>query len=457
MLLEQFTELLTEGWDGAFAQERTQTRAAQHAVGTVCAFGRRTVSRTICAIGRQHQDWSADYKMFSRSPWERDALFDPVIKEYLDRFPEGPISVGFDDTKLKKTGKKIKQASWQRDPMSPPFHVNFIWGLRFAHASLLFPLYRESPHDCRGVPVRFWDAPALKKPGKRASAQQRAEYGRMRKTNNLSFHFLDQMMSLRQNFDKHGAHDRALIAAVDGSLCNQTIFKAELERVRVVARCRKDAKLCFPAPAGSRRKYGAEKFQPQEVRADDGVPWQKTMVFFGGAWRPIRYKEVKRVLWQRGAGRRELRLIVIAPQPYKTSRLSRTNYREPAYLLSSDVAGSIEALIQSYFDRWQIEVNHRDAKQILGIGQSQVWSENSVPRQPSFAVSVYSMLLLAGLKAYGPGRTDDYVPLPKWRRKARRPSALDLVTLIRKEINETQDSRFREMNIPKNTAMYAYG
>jgi hypothetical protein len=457
MLCENFSGLLQEGWEGVFAQERTHARAVEHALGTVCAFGRRTVSRTICAIGRQHQDWSADYKIFSRSPWERDALFDPVLKEYLERFPDGPLRVAFDDTKLKKSGKKIKQASWQRDPLSPPFHVNFIWGLRFAHASLLFPLYRGGRFDCRGIPVRFWDAPALKKPGKRASAKQKADYHKMKKTINLSTRFLEQMRSLRKNLDQHGAHNRVMIAAVDGSLCNQTLFKARLDRVEIVARCRKDAKLCFPAPSASRKKYGEKKFTPQEVRQEESVPWQKAKIFFGGAWRVIRYKEVKKVLWQRGAGRRELRLIVIAPQPYRLSRGSRTNYREPAYLLSTDIEGPIVSLIQAYFDRWQIEVNHRDVKDLLGVGQAQVWSESSVPRQPAFAVSVYSLLLLAGLKAYGPGRTDDYVPLPKWRRKARRASALDLITLLRKEINETRDSRYEKLNIPKNTVMYAYG
>ena len=49
--------------------------------------------------------------------------------------------VAFDDTGLKRSGKKIKSARWQRDPLSPPFHTNLIWGQRFLQASLLTPLY----------------------------------------------------------------------------------------------------------------------------------------------------------------------------------------------------------------------------------------------------------------------------------------------------------------------------
>jgi hypothetical protein len=42
-------------------------------------------------------------------------------------------------------------------------------------------------------------------------------------------------------------------------------------------------------------------------------------------------------------------------------------------------------------------------------------------------------LLLAALKAFGPGRGDAYSELPKWRTRAKRPSCLDLSTLLRKE------------------------
>ncbi|MDO8636863.1 MAG: hypothetical protein Q7R34_11650 [Dehalococcoidia bacterium] len=94
-------------------------------------MGRRTISRTLCALGRSGQDWNADYKMFSRSRWRAESLFDLVIEDYLVRYPEGPITVAVDDTKLAKTGKHIATAFWQRDPMSPPFHINFIYGLRF--------------------------------------------------------------------------------------------------------------------------------------------------------------------------------------------------------------------------------------------------------------------------------------------------------------------------------------
>jgi len=91
-------------------------------------------------------------------------------------------------------------------------------------------------------------------------------------------------------------------------------------------------------------------------------------------------------------------------------------------------------LLQIYFDRWQIEVNHRDEKDTLGVGQAQLWNIDAVPKQPALVVAAYSALLLAALQAFGTERGAAYPALPRWRRHAHRPSCLDLVTLLRKEM-----------------------
>ena len=67
MLKEQLYSLLEQGWQTVFAQKRSRERAIAHALALPCIMGRRTISRTICALGRSDQDWSADYKIFSRS------------------------------------------------------------------------------------------------------------------------------------------------------------------------------------------------------------------------------------------------------------------------------------------------------------------------------------------------------------------------------------------------------
>ncbi|HZD94839.1 MAG TPA: transposase, partial [Candidatus Sulfotelmatobacter sp.] len=404
-------------------------------------MGRRTLSRSLGALGRSDCDWSADYRMFSRARWQPQRLFDPVIDEHLQRYPKGPIVAAIDDTKLHKTGKKIPGACWQRDPLSPPFHVNLLYGLRFLQASLLFPHYQEGDYPPRGIPVRFEEAPPPKKPGKRASEQERQDYRYLQKLKNLSQQTLEVLRELRRSLDQRGGSARSLLIVGDGSFANRTMFKAILDRIHLLARCRKDARLCFPAPAGSRRKYGPELFTPERVRQQPETSWNKAQAYLGGKRRVVRFKVVKNVLWKRGGGQRPLRLIVLAPVPYKLSRHSRTNYRQPAYFLTTDLTTPIKQLVQACFDRWQIEVNHRDEKDLLGVGQAQVRSLQSVPRHPALVVASYSLLLLAALRSSGPGRTDHYLVQPKWRRNiSKRPSLLDIITLLRSQCNEASVS-----------------
>ena len=455
MLISVLHSSLQSGWRLAFRQARTHQRAVEHAMALPCMLGRRTISRTVCVLGRSDHDWSADYKIFSRSRWEADRLFDPLIDEYLQRYREGPVVAAIDDTRLRKSGRQIKSAAWQRDPLSPPFRVNLLYGLRFVQISLLFPHYREGDYPARALPVRFQEAPPLKKPGKRATPEQISQYRQLRKQENLSTQSLRVMRSLRASLDERGGAGRSLLLAGDGSFCNQSIFKARLERTEIIARCRKDARLCFPATDGQRRKYDQHIFTPEQVRQQQAVPYKSAFVYLGGKRRQVRYKEMVNILWKRGAGRRKLRLIVVAPVPYKLSPHSRTHYRQPAYLLTTDLATPARSLLSAYFDRWQIEVNHRDEKDLLGVGQAQVRHAQSVLRHPALVVASYSMLLLAALHEHGPGRTDDYLRPPRWRKPARRASLLDMVTLLRHQCNETPISPFINHDFGKNLTRYA--
>jgi hypothetical protein len=456
MLIQQFYSFLERGWQSVFPRADSRKRAIQHAIALPCVLGRRTISRTLGALGRSDHDWSADYKMFSRCQWKPERLFDPVIDEYLERYPKRPVIAAIDDTKLRKVGRKIKGASWHRDPQSPPFHLNFMYGLRFLQASLLYAHYQEGDYPPRGIPVRFQEAPPLKKPGKRASPEALEQYKKSKKEKNLSTQALEVVRDLRESVDQRGGAARWLLMVGDGSFANKTMFKTDLDRTNMLARCRKDARLCFRAPEGGRRKYAEQLFTPDGVRTQEDRPWQRARVYLGGKRRMVRYKEVKDVLWKRGAGTRRLRLIVIAPVPYKLSKNSRWNYREPAYFLTTDLRTPIKLLVQACFDRWQIEVNHRDEKDILGVGQAQVRSELSIPRHPALAVASYSLLLLAALKSFGPGRTDDYLDQPKWRNKgSKRASFLDIVTKLRSETDEASVSHLLPLNFAKNLVLYA--
>jgi hypothetical protein len=436
-LLAEFLAIVEE-WCEVFPQQRTFQRAVRQALGSLVCLGRRCLTRIIWTNGGQSRSWSAEYFLHSRCRWEPQELFRPILKRALEHCPQRLVGVALDDTRLRKTGRSIPQAFYQRDPLSPPFHVNLVLGLRFLQASLLVPLHRNAPVGTRALPIRFQEVSRVKRPGKRATEEMRQHYREAAKQRNLSRSFVEMGRQLRQELDLAGGRNKVLVLAGDGSFCNRTCFAEIPERSVLLVRARKDAKLCFRAPvseqSSARRFYSVEKFTPEQVRQDASREWKTTKIFYGGKRRKIRYKQVAEVYWQRGAKQRPLRLIVIAPTPYRKNKSKRLYYRNPAFLLTTDLRSSPQQLLQIYFDRWQIEVNHREEKDTLGVGQAQLWNVTSVPKQPVLAVAAYSALLLASLKAFGAERGAAYAELPKWRSSARRPSCLDLITLLRTEM-----------------------
>jgi hypothetical protein len=143
-LLECWLDIVRP-WRVVFAQQRTFLRAVRQGLGSLLCLGRSTLSRIIRTTGREQNSWSGEYFLHSRASWNPHALFEPMVREALQYCPGRLVGVAVDDTRLKKTGRAIPQAQYHRDPLSPPFHVNLIWALRFLQASVLLPLHRSGP------------------------------------------------------------------------------------------------------------------------------------------------------------------------------------------------------------------------------------------------------------------------------------------------------------------------
>jgi hypothetical protein len=172
-LLAAFLSIV-EDWRGVFPQQRTYQRAVRQALGSLTCLGRRCLSRIIWTNGCQHRSWSAEYFLHSRCTWEPQQLFQPILKRALAYCPQRLVGVAIDDTKLRKTGRSIQQAFYQRDPLSPPFHVNLVLGLRFLQASLLVPLHRTANVGTRALPIRFQEVSRSSVPARRPAKRNRS-------------------------------------------------------------------------------------------------------------------------------------------------------------------------------------------------------------------------------------------------------------------------------------------
>ena len=71
------------------------------------------------------------------------------------------------------------------------------------------------------------------------------------------------------------------------------------------------------AKEGAKGFYDKTTFTPEGVRKEESIPWSSHDFLHGGSFHPIRYKEITKVLWRKGAQRRTLRCIVMAPTGYR--------------------------------------------------------------------------------------------------------------------------------------------
>lgn len=425
----------------AFSQQRTWRRAHALALGTLVGLGRRTVSGMLTATGQQFGDWSAAYRLFNRERIEAKALLDPARRAIIERLgPDQPLVALLDDVLLRKRGRKMAGAGWRRDPLGPPFQTNLVWAQRFLQVSAALP---EGPGAARAraIPVDLVHCPTARKPRKGAPQPQWDEYRVQRQAGRISARGAEAIARLREAMDRDGQRERALIVAADGGYTNTAVIKSLPPRTTLVGRLRKDAKLYGPpvesaTPGrGRRRIYGQPLPTPEQMRQDAALPWQHIEVFAAGRRCTFEVKEVGPVRW-RGAGARDLRLIIIRPPAYRPSKTSRLLYREPAYLICTDPDLSLQQIVQAYVWRWEIEVNFRDQKTLLGTGQAQVRTQAAVQGVPVLIVAAYAYLHLALAQCGLTGQDGATLPRPKWHkpRSGQRLSTARGINLLRTQL-----------------------
>lgn len=412
----------------AFASAADHRRVRTQLLAGLLNLGRHTVTGALTTAGRQQHDWSADYRVWQRLPVE--PLFQQLQQQTLAR-STGPWVVAVDDSATRKTGRRIPGCGWRRDPLSPPFHVNFHWGQRVLQCSAALPAPDGS---ARLVPIDWTEAPLPKKPSRHAGAQEQAAYAEARRQANLNVLTARRLAHLRT------VTDRPIHFVVDGRFTNRTVLRQLPENTVVIGRIRKDTKLYAPVPLakgpGRPRRYGEVLPTPEQLRTAETIPWQEVQAWAIDREHRFKLKSTGPVMARIRGVTAPVRIVVIAPLGYRLRQGSRLLYRQPAYLLCTDPELPLERILQEYLWRWDIEVNFRDEKCLLGVSEAQLRHPEAVQRQPAGAVAAYAFMLLAAHDAYGHDGRPPSVPLPRWRRREppQRPTTGQLISQLRVEL-----------------------
>lgn len=431
----------------AFRQARTAQRSGALLLGWLCAFGRHTITQVLLALGCGSVDWTAWYRLFSRERVAYDRLSACLLAQTLPlAVASGPYLVAVDATQLPRRSRTMPGTTWLRHPGTASFRAGIHRAQRFVHLAWL-PLPSPAGYS-RAVPVRWEDAfPAKAVPAAGHPPRKEWEAG------------LAALAWTRQQLDAQARPEQRVLGIGDGSYSTRHIWAGLPERVEVLARCARNRALyALPGRAhgpGRPRRYGERAPRPDAWLVERGG-WQKTTLTVRGRTIPITYRVAGPYL-VKGAPERPLFLLVVKGIDQRARRKRR---REPSFWLVSAVARDDDRwhlpwpapdLLAWAWQRWEIEVAHRELKSGFGLGEPQCWGPISAVLSVQWVVWAYALCVLAGIRAWGLER-GPVAPPGRWWAGSGRWSLARLWQGLRAELwGETE---FRRVIAPTASTWY---
>jgi hypothetical protein len=179
--------------------------------------------------------------------------------------------------------------------------------------------------------------------------------------------------------------------------------------------------------------YGERIPTPEQIRQSNDHEYIVIKAWATGKVHDFHIKVIHNLKRRSACERHNLQLVIIRPLGYRLTKSSKVLYREPAYLICTDDNLRTDELLQSYLWRWEIEVNFRDEKTLLGCGHAQVRSPQSIEKAPAFTVAMYAFVHLAALVANKVRDSSSILPRPKWdpAEKDQRLSTMEIINLFR--------------------------
>jgi hypothetical protein len=386
----------------AFKQERPFLRAVGLVLGEIFSFGRHTVTQGLLSLGITDGDWGAWYRLFSRERFDEEKLSGCLLQETLEHVAmDEPYCAAIDSTAIHRSSLKMPGTSWLRDTRFSAFRPGVHRAQRFLHGAWLTPL--EAGYS-RAIPLRF--LPAF--PPKAIPADEPA-----RREWEAGLLFINW---LRHGLDQAGRTEQPILMLADGSFDVLELWRGLPERVILVTRTARNRCLYYlPKPdsqAGPGRPavYGERAPHPADWLHAGLRNWPSQFVEVRGKQIKMRY-QVLGPFVREGLPERPLFLIVVKGMHRLVGKKKlRYKHRGPSFYLISAVQTArgdwqlplpITTILTWLWQRWEIEVAHREMKSGLGLGEKQCWNKRSSVVSVQWSAWTYAILLLAAYRTWG--------------------------------------------------------
>jgi hypothetical protein len=399
----------------AVRQERVAQRHLGLLLGWLCGFGRHTNTQVLLALGLGDADWTAWYRLFSHDRIDYERLTGCLLGQTLDLVAAiDPYLVAIDGTQLGRRSLRMPGTSWLRHPGTPVFRSGICRAQRFVHLAWL-PTPSVAGYS-RAVPLRFapaFPAKAVPAPGHPPCKEWEAG--------------LAMLAWTRHALDAAGRQAQRMLALGDGHYSTRHIWAGLPARVDVMARCARNRALyALPSVRSGRgrpRCYGDRLPRP-DAWLHERRGWRRAVRAIRGRSIPITYR-VEGPCHVKGAALQPLLLLDVKGID---QRAKRKRQRDPSFWLVSAVATDdgdwtlpwpATDLLAWAWQRWEIEVAHRELKASFGLGEPQCWNARAAVLSVQWTVWAYAVVVLAGLRAWGLDRGPIPAPGRWWRGSGR--------------------------------------
>lgn len=422
-LLKELAALL-QAHRSVTGQQRVFERVVALVLAEVFALSRHTVTQLLMTLGRTEQDWSAWYRLFSQRRFNIERANEQVFAESLQHVGTDTVYVvAGDGTQTARSSAKLEGVGWLRNLRTPAFRVGIHHAQRWFNGSWLLP--PEQGYS-RALPLRW--LPAFTEKAQRAVEGACKEWEAA----------LDFVRWVVQQLDQHGRRDQRVLLVVDGSFDTLGLWQQLPARVTVLARSAKNRVLHFlptlaVAQRGRPRLYGERAPSPQDVWQERSG-WHTLTLEVRGRTRHLQVK-VSPPLLRKGAPHCPLFLLVVRGKSNAHTR------REPLPFLVNAVQNPLghwvlplplETLLFWAWQRWEVEVCHRELKSNFGLGNKQCFNPHAAVLSVQWSAWVYALLLLSAYRTWG---LLGAPPVPtRWWRGAPRWSLNTLWRALRAEL-----------------------
>lgn len=434
-LVTTFLSLLA-AYRGAVRQERVFVRLAQLSLGSVLTLGRQTITQMLVVLGVGGHDWSAWYRLFSDARLDLAVIARTLVTQVVAVIPAdaAAIAVGVDGTQLPRSSRKLPGSGFTVNPRSPKWQRGLHYAQRYVGLSALLP--RSDAGDSRAIPLR-WLLLRTAKTTPMGSEPERTE----------GHGALELVSWFRDQLDAAGRGHQPLLVVADGAYSNAKVLAPLPQRTMLFARCAKNRAL-FALPVyrrtgrGRQPRYGERGPTPSATLHEE-TGWQEYPLTVRGRSIPVMAKVTGPWL-VRGAPFHPVLLVVV--RGVDRGKDTTRRQRDPQFFLVSvhmisedewDLEVSLPECLAWAWQRWEVEVMHRELKSSFGVGQQQAFSAAGAATVIPWLVWLYALLILTGYRTWqlGPGTVPD---LGGWH-QARRWSFARLWQGFRRELWQAGD------------------